>query len=83
MATVATEFSGDLADDKLSIKGLGTVTEWDVDQTIKAMTNAENIIIVPGYGMVVARCQSLVVVMTALLREKGKNVRIGIHPSAG
>ena len=28
---VATEFSGDLADDKLSLNGPGIVTEWDVD----------------------------------------------------
>ena len=33
--------------------------------------------------MAVAACQSLVVEMTALLRKKGKNVRIRIHPSTG
>merc|ERR1719438_668065 len=61
----------------------GTATIWDVDQTVAAMVDAKNIIIVPGYGLAVAKGQYPVAEMVALLRKKGKNVRFGIHPVAG
>ena len=39
--------------------------------------------IVPGYGMAVAQAQHVVYELTKTLREKGVNVRFGIHPVAG
>ena len=42
----------------------------------------KSVIIVPGYGMAVAQAQHAVFEMTAL-RDKGVNVRFGIHPVAG
>merc|ERR1719251_318571 len=33
----------------------GTHTEWKVDDTVKAIADARNIVIVPGYGLAVAR----------------------------
>jgi len=61
----------------------GTATEWNVDQTVQAMADAKNIIIVPGYGLAVAKGQYPVAEIVNILRKKGKNVRFGIHPVAG
>ena len=61
----------------------GTHTEWQADETVASMVDAKNIIIVPGYGLAVAKGQYPVAEMVKILREKGKNVRFGIHPVAG
>jgi len=61
----------------------GEATVWDIDTTVKAIADSKNIIIVPGYGLAVAKGQYPVAEMVALLRKKGKNVRFGIHPVAG
>merc|ERR1719180_285635 len=47
------------------------------------ITSAKNIIIVPGYGLAVAKAQYAIASMVAKLREKNINVRFGIHPVAG
>merc|ERR1712042_219306 len=60
----------------------GTHTEIDVQGTVDLIEDAKNIIIVPGYGLAVAKGQYPVAEMVALLRKKGKNVRFGIHPVA-
>merc|ERR1712168_1006334 len=61
----------------------GEHTEWNVDDTVNAMVNSKNIIIVPGYGLAVAKGQYPVAELVNILRKKGKNVRFGIHPVAG
>ena len=61
----------------------GTHTEWKIDDTVKAMTESKNIIIVPGYGLAVAKGQYPVAEIVSILKKKGKNVRFGIHPVAG
>merc|ERR1719195_2440421 len=50
---------------------------------LAATADTKNIIIVPGYGLAVAKGQYPVAEMVTLLRKKGKNVRFGIHPVAG
>lgn len=44
---------------------------------------ADSVIITPGYGMAVAQAQYGVAELTRKLRERGINVRFGIHPVAG
>lgn len=60
-----------------------TVAETSVDETAEALTNAENVIIVVGYGMAVAKAQYAISEITAMLRSRGVNVRFAIHPVAG
>ena len=52
-------------------------------ETAELLRAAKNVIIVPGYGMAVAQAQHSVYEITKFLRDKGINVRFGIHPVAG
>src|SRR5471030_821622 len=52
-------------------------------ETAELLRESKNVIIVPGYGMAVAQAQHTVYEITKVLREKGVNVRFGIHPVAG
>ena len=61
----------------------GEVTPVSAVETAELLREAKNVIIVPGYGMAVAQAQHTVFEITKLLREKGVNVRFGIHPVAG
>jgi NAD(P) transhydrogenase subunit beta len=47
------------------------------------LLDAQSVIITPGYGMAVAQAQYPVAELTKRLREKGVEVRFGIHPVAG
>lgn len=47
------------------------------------MSNASNVIIVPGYGMAQGRAQNAVKELYELLKEEGVDVRFAIHPVAG
>ena len=58
-----------------AMKITGEHTEWNIDETVQAMTEAKNIIIVPGYGLAVAKGQYPVAEMVDVLKKKGKNVR--------
>ena len=52
-------------------------------ETAELLREAKNVIIVPGYGMAVAQAQHAVYEITKQLRDRGVNVRFGIHPVAG
>ncbi|MBL8399028.1 MAG: Re/Si-specific NAD(P)(+) transhydrogenase subunit beta [Candidatus Accumulibacter sp.] len=61
----------------------GEVVPISAPETAELLREAKNVIIVPGYGMAVAQAQHTVYEITRLLRDKGVNVRFGIHPVAG
>ncbi|MBP7080472.1 MAG: Re/Si-specific NAD(P)(+) transhydrogenase subunit beta [Rhodocyclaceae bacterium] len=61
----------------------GEVTPVSATETAELLRDAKSVVIVPGYGMAVAQAQHTVYEITKLLREKGVNIRFGIHPVAG
>ena len=61
----------------------GEVQPVSAVETAELLRESKSVIIVPGYGMAVAQAQHTVFEITKLLREKGVNVRFGIHPVAG
>jgi len=61
----------------------GEMIAIDADGVASALEDADNVIIVPGYGMAVAQAQGAISELTRRLREKGKQVRFAIHPVAG
>lgn len=61
----------------------GEVFPIDAEETANLLSDANEVMIIPGYGMAVAQAQHTVNEITKRLRDKGVNVRFGIHPVAG
>jgi NAD(P) transhydrogenase subunit beta len=61
----------------------GEHREINAEGAAELLTEAHEVIITPGYGMAVAQAQYPVAELTRKLRERGVNVRFGIHPVAG
>ncbi len=61
----------------------GEVNPISAAETAELLREAKGVIVVPGYGMAVAQAQHTVYEITKALRERGVNVRFGIHPVAG
>ncbi|MCL1900312.1 MAG: NAD(P)(+) transhydrogenase (Re/Si-specific) subunit beta [Promicromonosporaceae bacterium] len=61
----------------------GTHTEVTVAETAELLREARSVVIVPGYGMAVAKAQYPVATLVAKLRAAGKEVRFAVHPVAG
>jgi NAD(P) transhydrogenase subunit beta len=61
----------------------GEVQEIDATALAARLRASKSVIIVPGYGMAVARAQHAVRELTEVLRAAGVSVRFAIHPVAG
>jgi NAD(P) transhydrogenase subunit beta len=70
----------------------GTVVAGSVDgehretfpaEVAELLRNASSVVVVPGYGMAVAKAQYPVADLVEKLRAKGVEVRFGVHPVAG
>ncbi|TCJ00709.1 Re/Si-specific NAD(P)(+) transhydrogenase subunit beta [Aeromicrobium sp. IC_218] len=61
----------------------GDHREVDAADTAELLKNARSVVITPGYGMAVAQAQYPVADLVRKLRERGVDVRFGIHPVAG
>ena len=60
-----------------------SVKTGSADDAAFVLGNAETVVIVPGYGLAVARAQHAVKELAAKLTEKGIKVKYAIHPVAG
>ena len=61
----------------------GSHRETNAADVAELLADAKSVIIAPGYGMAVAQAQYPVAELTRTLRERGVQVRFGIHPVAG
>jgi len=61
----------------------GEIVAISPEETAELLSDAKEVMIIPGYGMAVAQAQHIVYEITQTLRAKGVNVRFGIHPVAG
>ena len=75
-------FGSDVAIDTAS-KAEKPVKSGSADDASFLLTNADTVIIVPGYGLAVARAQHALQELTSKLLSKGIDVKYAIHPVAG
>jgi NAD(P) transhydrogenase subunit beta len=61
----------------------GSVREVGVDDAAIQLAYAQNVIVVPGYGLAVAQAQHACRELSDILEERGVNVSYAIHPVAG
>ncbi|MFI9487198.1 Re/Si-specific NAD(P)(+) transhydrogenase subunit beta [Promicromonospora sp. NPDC052451] len=61
----------------------GSYRETTALEVADLLAAARSVIVVPGYGMAVAKAQYLVADLVARLTARGTTVRFGIHPVAG
>ncbi|MFD5215335.1 Re/Si-specific NAD(P)(+) transhydrogenase subunit beta [Microbacterium sp. NPDC058345] len=61
----------------------GEYREVTADAAAALLAAAKSVVITPGYGMAVAQAQYPVAELVSRLRDRGVDVRFGIHPVAG
>jgi H+-translocating NAD(P) transhydrogenase subunit beta len=76
-------FGGDAATAGGAAAEQRPVKSGSADDAAFVLSNAETVIIVPGYGLAVARAQHAVKELAAKLTAKGITVKYAIHPVAG
>lgn len=76
-------FGGEAGTAAAGAKEQRPVKSGSADDAAFILGNAETVIIVPGYGLAVARAQHSVKELAQKLIDKGVNVKYAIHPVAG
>jgi NAD(P) transhydrogenase subunit beta len=76
-------FGGEAGTAAAGAKEQRPVKSGSADDAAFILGNAETVIIVPGYGLAVARAQHSVKELAQKLIDKGINVKYAIHPVAG
>ena len=76
-------FGGDAAAATAGGQQQRNVKSGSADDAAFLMGNAETVIIVPGYGLAVARAQHALMELSEKLSHKGVTVKFAIHPVAG
>jgi NAD(P) transhydrogenase subunit beta len=76
-------FGGEVAAGAVAGAAQRSVKSGSPDDAAFLLGNAESVIIVPGYGLAVARAQHPLKELSDKLLKKGVNVRYAIHPVAG
>ena len=61
----------------------GEVTALNHEEVAALLKESKSVVIVPGYGMAVAKAQYPIYDLVQTLRKTGKNVLFAIHPVAG
>ncbi|TQC46092.1 NAD(P)(+) transhydrogenase (Re/Si-specific) subunit beta [Rhodococcus sp. WS4] len=82
-AIIFGSFGGDDAGTGGASAAGGTVKTTSASDAAIQMAYANQVIVVPGYGLAVAQAQHAVKEMAALLEAKGVEVTYAIHPVAG
>lgn len=57
--------------------------ETSVEEVVELISQAKDVILVPGYGMAVAKAQYAIAELAKIAKAHNINVRFGIHPVAG
>src|SRR5450830_295377 len=76
-------FGGEAATASIGTQAQRNVKSGSADDVAFLLGNAETVIIVPGYGLAVARAQHALKELTEKLTHKGITVKYAIHPVAG
>ncbi|MGW6375056.1 NAD(P)(+) transhydrogenase (Re/Si-specific) subunit beta [Rhodococcus sp. NPDC055112] len=82
-AIIFGSFGGDAAEAGGASATGGTVKATSASDAAIQMAYANQVIVVPGYGLAVAQAQHAVKEMAALLEARGVEVKYAIHPVAG
>ncbi len=60
-----------------------SVRDYGIEDAAMVLNSASSVVIVPGYGLAVARAQHITHELGQLLERKGVSVKYAIHPVAG
>jgi len=60
-----------------------TVRQMDAEEAAMVLESAQKVFVIPGYGMAVAQAQHAVAELGSVLKQRGVELKYGVHPVAG